>query len=201
MLRGASALMVSKPQGNLVVRMKIVSSKEILKNKLFSVVDEVAHDNSGFEIHRSIVKHPGSAVMLAIDEKERILLVKQFRLPAERDLWELPAGRVDPGETPLQAAKRELHEETGYKAKKWVKLISYWASPGYVAEKMNLFLALDLTAGEQQPMEDERIEVDWFPRKKIAKWIRQGKLEDGKTLVGYFMWLDYRKTAKKATRS
>jgi ADP-ribose pyrophosphatase len=181
--------------------MKIVSSKEILKNKLFSVVDEVAHDNSGFEIHRSIVKHPGSAVMLAIDEKERILLVKQFRLPAERDLWELPAGRVDPGETPLQAAKRELHEETGYKAKKWVKLISYWASPGYVAEKMNLFLALDLTAGEQQPMEDERIEVDWFPRKKIAKWIRQGKLEDGKTLVGYFMWLDYRKTAKKATRS
>jgi ADP-ribose diphosphatase len=101
----------------------------------------------------------------------------------------------------LQAAKRELHEETGYKAKKWVKLISYWASPGYVAEKMNLFLALNLTAGEQQPMDDERIEVDWFSRKKIAKWIRTGKLEDGKTLVGYFMWLDYRKSAKKATHS
>jgi ADP-ribose pyrophosphatase len=181
--------------------MKIVSSKEILKNKLFSVVDEVAHDNSGFEIHRSIVKHPGSAVMLAVDKKERILLVKQFRLPAEKDLWELPAGRIDPGETSLQAAKRELHEETGYKAKKWVKLISYWASPGYVAEKMNLFLALGLTAGEQQPMDDERIEVDWFSRKKIGKWIREGKLEDGKTLVGYFMWLDYRKSAKKATRS
>ena len=176
--------------------MKIVSSKEILKNKLFSVVDEVAHDNSGFEIHRSIVKHPGSAVMLAVDEKERILLVKQFRLPAEKDLWELPAGRIDPGETPLQAAKRELHEETGFKAKKWVKLISYWASPGYVAEKMNLFLALNLTAGEPRPMEDERIEVDWFSRKKIAKWIRDGKLEDGKTLVGYFMWLDYRKSSK-----
>jgi ADP-ribose pyrophosphatase len=201
MLRGASALMVSKPQGNLVIRMKIVSSKEILKNKLFSVVDEVAQDNSGFEIHRSIVKHPGSAVMIAIDEKERILLVKQFRLPAEKDLWELPAGRIDHGETPLQAAKRELHEETGYKAKKWEKLISYWASPGYVAEKMNLFLALDLTAGEPRPMGDERIEVAWFSRKKIAKWIRDGKLEDGKTLVGYFMWLDYRKAAKKATRS
>ena len=102
--------------------MKIISSKEIVKNKLFTVVDEVAHDNSGFEIHRAIVRHPGSAVMMAVDENERILLVKQFRLPAEKDLWELPAGRIDPGETPLQAAKRELKEETGYHAKKWVKL-------------------------------------------------------------------------------
>src|SRR6201995_3504860 len=114
--------------------MRIVSSKEILKNKLFTVVDEVAHDSSGFEIHRSIIRHPGSAVMMAVDEKKRILLVKQFRLPAETDLWELPAGRIDPGETPLQTAKRELIEETGYKAKKWTKLTSYWASPGYVAE-------------------------------------------------------------------
>jgi ADP-ribose pyrophosphatase len=182
--------------------MKIISSKEVLKNKLFTVVDEVAHDNSGFEIRRSIVRHPGSAVMMAVDEKERILLVKQFRLPAEKDLWELPAGRIDAGETPLQAAKRELREETGYQAKKWVKLVSYWASPGYVAEKMNVFLALDLKAGKQQPMEDERIEMDWFSRKKIREWIRKGKVEDGKTLVGYFMWLDYRKTGKKkSTRS
>ena len=74
--------------------MKIVSSKEILKNKLFTVVDEVAHDPSGFEIHRNIVRHPGSAVMLAMDVEGRMLLVKQFRLPAEQDLWELPAGRL-----------------------------------------------------------------------------------------------------------
>jgi ADP-ribose pyrophosphatase len=141
--------------------------------------------------------------MMAVDKKDRILLVKQFRLPAGKDLWELPAGRIDPGEKPLQAAKRELREETGYQAKRWVKLISYWASPGYVAEKMNLFLALDLAAGKQQPMEDERIEIAWFSRKQVRKWIRDGKIEDGKTLVGYFMWLDHRKkaSAKKATRS
>jgi len=180
--------------------MKIISSQEVLKNNLFTVVDEVATDNSGFEIHRNIVRHPGSAVMLAVDDKERILLVKQFRLPAAKDLWELPAGRIDPGETPLQAAKRELHEETGYKAKKWVKLISYWASPGYVAEKMNLFLALDLTAGERHLMGDERIEMAWFTKRQIVDWIHAGKLEDGKTLVGYFMWLDYRKSEKKTTR-
>jgi ADP-ribose pyrophosphatase len=176
--------------------MKIISSKELLKNKLFTIVDEVAHDNSGFEIHRSIVRHPGSAVMIAVDEKDRILLVKQFRLPAEKDLWEIPAGRIDPGEKPLQTAKRELHEETGYKAKNWVKLAAYWASPGYVAEKMNLFLATDLTAGEQHLMGDERIEMKWFSKKKVGEWIREGRIEDGKTIVAYFMWLDYRKRAK-----
>jgi ADP-ribose pyrophosphatase len=180
--------------------MKIISSKEVLKNKLFTVVDEVARDNSGFEIHRNIVRHPGSAVMMAVDDKDRILLVKQFRLPAAKDLWELPAGRIDPGETALQAAKRELHEETGYKAKKWVKLISYWASPGYVAEKMNLFLAQELTAGEQHLMGDERIEMSWFTRKQISDMIQTGKMEDGKTLVGYFLWLEYRKTEKKVIR-
>lgn len=99
--------------------MKVISSKEILKNKLFTVVDEVANDPSGFEIHRSIVRHPGSAVMMAVDEEDRVLLVRQFRLPANQELWELPAGRIDAGETVLDAAKRELREETGYSAKHW----------------------------------------------------------------------------------
>jgi ADP-ribose pyrophosphatase len=170
--------------------MKIISSTELLKNKLFTVVDEVATDSSGFEIHRSIIKHPGSAVMMAVDDTDQILLVKQFRLPAEQDLWELPAGRIDPGENALEAARRELREETGYHAEQWTELVSYWASPGYVAEKMTIYLAQKLTAGTQQPMEDERIEIRWFPKDELANWIRTGKILDGKTLVGYFMWLD-----------
>ena len=182
--------------------MKIISSKELLRNKLFTIVDEVAKDPSGFEIHRSIVRHPGSAVMMAVDEGDRVLLVKQFRLPAERDMWELPAGRVDPGESPLQAAKRELREETGYSAKKWTKLIMFWASPGYVDEKMHLYLATELTAGAPENMEDERIEIRWFSKKEMQEAIRAGKIQDGKTLVGYFMWLDARKAGKsKLTRS
>jgi ADP-ribose pyrophosphatase len=182
--------------------MKVISSKELLRNKLFTVVDEVATDPSGFQIHRSIVRHPGSAVMMAVDDRQRVLLVKQFRLPAERDLWELPAGRIDPGETPLQAAKRELREETGYSAKNWTKLVTFWASPGYVDEKMNVFLATGLHEGEQQPMEDERIEIRWFSRKELHDSINAGKIQDAKTLVGYFFWLEHRKAEKtKITRS
>ena len=181
--------------------MKIVSSKELLKNKLFTVVDEVAHDSSGFEIHRSIVRHPGSAVMLAVDTNERILLVKQFRLPAERELWELPAGRVDPGESSLDAAKRELREETGYAARAWSKLTSFWASPGYVAEKMDIYQATDLTEGKQEPMDDERMEIRWFNSQEVGEWIRTGKIQDAKTMIGYFMWRDHQaQLASPATR-
>ncbi|MGH9585027.1 MAG: NUDIX hydrolase, partial [Bryobacteraceae bacterium] len=170
--------------------MEIISSREVLKNKLFTVTNEVATDPGGFKIERYIIRHPGSAVMMPVDENGRVLLVKQFRLPAGQDLWELPAGRIDPGESALDAAKRELREETGYEAKRWVPLLSFWPSPGYVGEKMNLFLAFDLTPGEQKPMDDERIETAWFTKEEIGEQIRVGKIPDGKTIIGYFMWLD-----------
>ena len=123
---------------------------------------------------------------MAVDKKNRILLVRQFRLPAAKSLWELPAGRLDAGEKPLEAARRELREETGYKARNWKKLVADRASPGFVAEKMTIFLATGLTKGEAQPMEDERIECRWFKRKELDKMIRDGKIEDGKTLIGFF---------------
>src|SRR5579884_325674 len=187
---GAQGEIDSKDQlnANYLRDMKIISSKELLRNKLFTIVDEVAKDPSGFEIHRSIVRHPGSAVMMPIDHRGRILLVKQYRLPAERELWELPAGRLDPGETALQAAKRELREETGYSAKKWEKLATFWASPGYVDEKMTIFLATELTEGAQEPMEDERIEIRWFSKTELQDMVRRGKIVDAKTLIGYYSW-------------
>ena len=178
--------------------MKIVSSREVYKSPIFRVTEDEATDPSGFEIKRSIVQHMGSAVMLAVDEKHRILLVRQFRLPARKYLWELPAGRLDEGEKPLQAARRELREETGCQARQWKKLTAFWPSPGFVGEKMTIFVATDLTEGEAQPMEDERITSQWFKRRDIDEMIRKGEIEDGKTLIGYLMWMRYaRKKAKK----
>jgi ADP-ribose diphosphatase len=174
--------------------MRIISSKTLLKNKLFTITEERAVDPDGFEIHRSIVRHPGSAVMMPVDERGRVLLVQQYRLPAKRKLWELPAGRLDPGEGPLKAAKRELREETGLTAKQWIKLGEFYPSPGYVGERMTLFLALKLTEGKQEPMEDERIEMRWFGGKELRDSIFDGQISDGKTMVGYFLWRRWAKS-------
>jgi len=166
---------------------KIISSNEVYRSKIFRVTDDRASDESGFEIHRAIVRHAGSAVMMAVEE-DRVLLVRQFRLPAGKELWELPAGKVDEGEQPLDAAKRELQEETGYSAKNWRPLVSFFPTPGYVEERMTLFLATELTAGEATPMDDERIETRWFGREELRKMVYAGEVEDGKTLIGFLLW-------------
>ncbi len=167
--------------------MKMISSQEVYNCKLFRVTEDEAEDE-GFHLKRSIVRHRGSAVMMAVDENDRVLLVRQFRLPASKNLWELPAGKVDEGETVDQTAQRELIEETGYRAQNWKALTSFFPSPGYVEEKMTIFLATGLTEGEAQPMDDERIEKRWFTRDEIDRMIRSGEIEDGKTLIGYLLW-------------
>lgn len=168
--------------------MKLISSIERYRSPIFWVTEDRAKDPGGFEIQRAIVHHGGSAVMMAVDTRRRILLVRQYRLAARADLWELPAGRLDPGEKPLQAAKRELQEETGYRASRWKKLISFYPSPGFVSEKMTIFLATELTAGEATPMEDERIQARWFSARQVEQMILSNKIQDSKTMIGYFVW-------------
>jgi ADP-ribose pyrophosphatase len=165
--------------------MKLLSSTEITKTPIFRVTLDRAIDPGGFEIKRAIVQHGGSAVMMPVDDRGRILLVRQYRLPARQYLWELPAGRVDEGETPLKAARRELIEETGYRAKHWDKIAVFYPSPGFLAEKMTIFLATGLTAGVSTPMEDERIETRWFSPRELKFWLDSGKIVDAKTMIGF----------------
>jgi ADP-ribose pyrophosphatase len=171
--------------------MKTISSKELIRTPIFYVTLDQALDPDGFEIKRAIVQHPGSAVVMPVDDKERVLLVRQYRLPALKYLWELPAGRVDPGETPLQAARRELAEETGYRARKFQKLALFYPSPGFLAEKMTIYLATGLTEGKKTPMEDERIQTRWFTAKEIDGLIRSYKIIDAKTQIGFLKWKRY----------
>jgi ADP-ribose pyrophosphatase len=168
--------------------MKLLSSELKYQNRLFSVTEDHVKDPAGFEIRRAIVQHPGSAVMMAVDDKKRILLVRQYRVPVRGYLWELPAGKLDEGESAIQAARRELAEETGYRARQWKKLATFYPSPGYVAEKMTIFLATNLTPGKATPMDDEQIETRWFTPKEVEQQIRAGKIVDGKTMIGYFSW-------------
>jgi ADP-ribose pyrophosphatase len=178
--------------------MKLISSVEKFKSPIFRVTYDKAVDPDGFEIKRAIVQHGGSAVMMPIDEKGRVLLVRQYRLPARQFLWEVPAGRLDPGETFLQTARRELREETGFKAGKWTKLASFYVSPGFLSEKMTVYAAEHLTAGEQKPMEDERIEMRWFTQAEIEGMIDSQKIQDAKTIVAFLTWKRLRRGGAKA---
>jgi ADP-ribose pyrophosphatase len=153
---------------------------------VFSVTSERVLEPNGVTAIRDVVRHSGSVVILAVDDSgddPRILLERQYRYAADDYLWEVPAGRVDPGEKTLPAAKRELLEETGYTARSWKKALFFYPSPGFVDETMTVFLALGLKPGTAQPEEDERIECQLMPLSKLLTMIEQGKIRDGKTIA------------------
>lgn len=168
--------------------MKKLKSKEVYACSLFRVTEDEAVDRTGWRMKRSIVRHRGSAVMMAVDDKDRVMLVRQYRMPADRKMWELPAGKIDEGETCAQAARRELKEETGLRAKKWKKLVTFFPSPGFLEEYMTIWLATGLEQGESQPMEDERIETRWFTKKELRKMIAANQIVDAKTMIGFLHW-------------
>jgi 8-oxo-dGTP pyrophosphatase MutT (NUDIX family) len=148
-------------------------------------LDDVTLPN-GKDAHLEIVHHPGGAAVVAVDAQRRVCLLQQYRHAFRKWLWELPAGKLDPGETPLVTAQRELIEEAGMKAKNWMPLGGVISSPGVFTEVVHLFLAEDLTPTRKANEEHELIEVHWVPLAEAIERAMSGEIDDGKTLAGLF---------------
>jgi ADP-ribose pyrophosphatase len=175
----------------------LVSSETVFQGKVFSVTKDTVIEPGGHQGVRDVVRHHGSVVVLAVDSSSNpadptILIERQYRHAAGQFMLELPAGSIDAGETPLAAAKRELIEETGFRAGRWSRLVSFYASPGFVAEAMHLYLAENLKAGIATPEEDEKIELLHIPLSELLARVAEGNILDGKTIAGVLFYRTFR---------
>ncbi|MEQ1915357.1 MAG: NUDIX hydrolase [Gallionella sp.] len=138
---------------------------------------------------REYIKHPGAVAILALLDNGNLVMERQYRYPPQREFIELPAGKIDHGEDILVTAQRELLEETGYVAREWTHLTTAWPCIGYADERMEYFLARGLTLQERKLDEGEFLEVFELPLSDAMDWIRQGKINESKTILGLF-WLE-----------
>ena len=171
---------------------RILSSRLVHKGPVFSVTVDQVEEPGGIRARRDVIQHAGSVVILAVAgpaHAPEVLLERQYRHAARQFLWELPAGRAEPGESVLAGAKRELLEETGFKAARWKRLFTYFASPGFLSEIMTTYLATNLTPGPADPESDELIKTRFFPLPSLLAMVEAGRMRDGKTLSAV-LWLE-----------
>lgn len=182
---------------------RVISSRTVYRGPVFSVSTDHVVEPGGIKVRRDLIHHSGSIVVLAVDDSRatpRVLLERQYRHAAGDYLWELPAGRIDPGEDELEAAKRELIEETGYRAARWRRILKFYASPGFVAETMAVYLATGLRLGEAEPEEDEVIQKRLTPLPTVVQMILNGTIRDAKT-ISSVLWLDHTTRARSQNNS
>jgi 8-oxo-dGDP phosphatase len=175
----------------------VESTTEVFRNWLLTVRNDKVQMPGDHIAERSVVTHPGAVAVVAVDDAGRALMVRQYRHPVGRVLWELPAGLRDhPGELLLDVARRELLEETGYQAGTWHSLVDHYSSPGFTTERLRIFLARDLRKAEAngyvRENEEALIVTDWLPLPEAVRAILAGKLHNGATiaglLAGYIAW-------------
>jgi len=182
----------TKHRSKRAPKARLVSSRTVYRGPVFRVTTDQVIEPGGIKVRRDLIHHSGSVVVLAVDDSAatpRVLLERQYRHAANDYLWELPAGRIDPGEQELNAAKRELIEETGYRADRWRRILKFYASPGFVAETMAVYMATGLKLGEAEPEDDEMIHHRMVPLPKAVNMILNGTIRDAKT-ISSVLWLD-----------
>jgi ADP-ribose pyrophosphatase len=182
---------------------QILSSETVYDGPIFGVRRDQVLEPGGLRTTREVITHPGSVVVLPLLADGRILLIRQYRHATRMYLWELVAGRMDPGESPREAAAREMIEETGYRAKKFKIFLDLFPTPGFLEERMYILLAEGLTAGEAAPEEDEKITAKAFSHAQLESMLRGGKLRDAKTIAGllyYLRFLAGRRSGKRGRR-
>jgi ADP-ribose pyrophosphatase len=174
-----------------MAKARVLKSKVLYQGSLFGVRQDRVVEPGGILVTRDVVTHSGSVVLLPVFSDGRILLVRQYRHAVGQSLWELVAGRIDPGEAPLRAARRELLEETGFTARRLRKLLDIFPTPGFVSERMLIYLATGLRPGTAQPEEDERLQVRRFSLAELEHMIRRGRLRDAKSIAALLYYARY----------
>jgi ADP-ribose pyrophosphatase len=162
---------------------EVVASEDVYRGRIFTIsVDTVREGTS--EHKREVVRHPGSAAIVAVHDDQTVSLVRQYRHPTVKYLLEIPAGSRDNFEPPEECASRELEEELGLVAAEWEKLSEFFVSPGFCGEKMWVYLATDLTETKASPEDDENLELVRLPFARALEMIEAGEIEDAKTIIG-----------------
>jgi ADP-ribose pyrophosphatase len=204
---------MAKSAGRKSGQARVLSSRISYQGPVFSVTTDEVEEPGGVRARRDVIRHSGSIVVLAVEDsagdksstatrkaEPRILLERQYRHAAQSMMWELPAGRTDDGETALTAAKRELLEETGYRARQWKRILHFYVSPGFLDETMTIYLARGLQAGEAQPEPDERIAVRFFGLTEAKRMALNGRIQDAKTISGILWLAEMARPTPRSTR-
>lgn len=167
-------------------RAKVLSSRVVFRGSVFDVRRDRVLEPGGVEVTRDVVVHYGSVVLLPVLDDGRVLLVRQYRYATGQFLWELVAGRIERGESAARAARRELEEETGYRGRRFRRLIDFFPTPGFVSERMVTYVVEGLKPGSglARPDADERISTAAFSLSGLERRIRTGSIRDGKTIAG-----------------
>ena len=163
-------------------------SKTVYRGRLLHVLEDEVRMPDGKSARREYIRHPGAVAMIPMLDAETVVLVRQYRYPARRHFYEIPAGTIDPGDAPLQTGQRELREECGYEARVWQRLTTLDPCIGYSDERIELYLARELTRGQRAPEEGEFLEELTLRLPLALEWVSNGRITDVKTIIG-LLWV------------